>query len=157
MRPDAAQVQPPAPVPVAEAAEALRDLIQLTRSREATHARLVLHPADLGGVEVHLRQTADGLQATVHVEHPEALQVLERGVNELRRGLEARGVHVESIDVGLAADQQERRSESRSEGFGSRTGRMTALGDAGDGADPLSPATSSTVRLSAGALVDVMA
>jgi Flagellar hook-length control protein FliK len=90
---------------MAEAVEGLRDLVQLAHSRGVAQARLVLHPAEFGGVEVHLRQRADGLQATVRADHHDALAVLERGAGDLRRALEARGVTVASLDFGLAPQQ----------------------------------------------------
>jgi hypothetical protein len=156
-RAEAAAVQLPVPVPAAHAVEAMHDLIELARSRDATHARLILHPADLGGVEVRLSHGADGLRATVSVEHPEALQILERGLGDLRRSLEARGVTVAGLDLGLAADQRDRRPESRGDGFTAGTSRISPLdgGDA-DGDDLFTP-TATTHRISAGALVDVMA
>ncbi|HEU4657631.1 MAG TPA: flagellar hook-length control protein FliK [Capillimicrobium sp.] len=159
-RGDAAPLQPPAPVPAAHAPEALRDLIELARTRDAHHARLVLHPNDLGGVEVHLRQTADGVEATVQVDHPEALAVLQRGLGDLQRSLEARGVTLTSVDLGLAGEQQqsERRPEPGSDRAATR-GALSGIGDGDEDApETLSTTTATTtVRLSAGAVVDVMA
>jgi len=159
--PGGAPVAAPAPVPLAHAADAVHDLIQLARSRDATHARLVLHPADLGGVEVRLRHGADGLHAHVHVEHAEALAALDRGLGDLRRGLEARGVTVATLDLSLAADQQggDTWSARGDGGFGRPSGRSRGADDgpAGPDPDPLQTAPATALRPAAGAIVDVMA
>jgi hypothetical protein len=124
---------------------------------------MVLHPESLGGVEVHLRQTSEGIRATVHVHHPEALQVLQNGVGDLRRGLEDRGVTIDQIDLGLAPgsqDQQQGNGAARGDGgLRSRTG-VTGLRGLGDGAaddETLTTPNATNTRASAGVLVDVMA
>ena len=149
-------------MPLARAAEGVHDLIALARSRDATHARLVLHPADLGGVEVRLRHDGNGLHATVHVEHPEALAALDRGLGDLRRSLEARGVTVASLDPSLAGEQQgyrEPASAGADGGFGRPgTGRPGAPDPAhppDPEPDPLPIQPATTAR--PGAIVDVMA
>jgi flagellar hook-length control protein FliK len=157
-------VSAPNPVPVAHAPAALVDLVQVAHDRGAGQARMVLHPESLGGVEVHLRQTSEGIRATVHVHHPEALQVLQNGVGDLRRGLEDRGVTIDQIDLGLAPGNQDQQQQGNGAargdgGFGTRTG-VNGLSGLGDGAaddDNLTTPNATNTRASAGVLVDVMA
>ncbi|MFN8201162.1 MAG: flagellar hook-length control protein FliK [Solirubrobacteraceae bacterium] len=148
-------------MPLAQAPQAVHDLIQLARSRDAAHARLVLHPAELGGVEVRLRHARDGLHASVHVEHPEALAVLDRGLGDLRRALEARGVTVATLDLSLAGGGQEHAegwAASGDRSFGRPSGPGRAPASEPDGADPQPLPTPSVTSLPpAGAIVDVMA
>jgi flagellar hook-length control protein FliK len=150
-------------VPVAHAPAALVDLVAVAHDRGAGQARMVLHPESLGGVEVHLRQTSEGIRATVHVHHPEALQVLQNGVGDLRRGLEDRGVTVDQIDLGLAPgsqDQQQGNGPARGDGgFGSRAGvnGLSGLGDSAADDETLTTPNAANTRASAGVLVDVMA
>jgi flagellar hook-length control protein FliK len=149
-------------VPLAHAPEAVHDLIALARSRDATHARLVLHPADLGGVEVRLRHDGQGLHASVHVEHPEALAALDRGLGDLRRALESRGVTVATLDLSLAGGRQDGSggwAASGDGGFGRPAphARRGTPGPDGLDPDPLSTPSATAARPSAGAIVDVMA
>jgi flagellar hook-length control protein FliK len=154
----------PAPIRVAvgEAVEGLRDLMELATSRGASHARLVLHPAEFGGVEIRLRQSSQGLQATVTAEHPDALASLERGGADLKRQLEARGVTVASLEFGLSPQQDGSNARHGLNGaFGSTGSRTTGLGDE-EGDDPslLVGAVATSPNLSpttAGSLLDVLA
>jgi len=154
-------VTAPNPVPVAHAPAALADLVQVAHERGVGQARMVLHPDSLGGVEVHLRQTAEGIRATVHVQHSEALQVLQSGLGDLRRGLEERGVTVDQIDLGLApgnqGEQQGNGAARGDGGLGARTSvtGLSALGAADD--DTLTTPNATSTRAPAGVLVDVMA
>jgi flagellar hook-length control protein FliK len=158
----------PAPtrVNVGEAVEGLRDLLQLANSRGAAHARMVLHPAELGGVEVRLRQSSQGLQATVTAEHPDALASLARGGADLKRDLEARGVTVASLEFSLAPQGDG--------GSSQRDGLATAFGSAANGSnrnaagggdesddalllEPTAAASSNLSATTAGSLLDVLA
>jgi flagellar hook-length control protein FliK len=158
----------PAPtrVNVGEAVEGLRDLLQLANSRGAAHARMVLHPAELGGVEVRLRQSSAGLQATVTADHADALAALQRGGADLKRDLEARGVTVASLEFGLAPQQDggESARQGLATAFGSATGsgRNSAGRGDGEGDDPtLLDVTPTAIRnlsaTTAGSLLDVLA
>jgi flagellar hook-length control protein FliK len=157
-------VAAPNPVPVAHAPAALVDLVHVAQERGASQARMVLHPDSLGGVEVHLRQTAEGIRATVHVHHPEALQTLQAGLGDLRRGLEDRGVTIDQLDLGLAPGNQDPQQQGNGAargdgGFSARTG-ATGLSGRDDGADDdeiLTTPNATSTRASAGILVDVMA
>ena len=95
-------------------------MLRLLEHRGQVQAQLTLHPAELGGVEVRLRQTAHGLMATVTADRAEAAHVLQQAGTELRRALEAQGVQVAGLDIGMAGENQdaanaranERRAES---------------------------------------------
>ncbi len=150
-------------MPVAHAPAAIADLVHVATERGAGHARLILHPDNLGGVSVHIHQTPEGIRATVHVEHADALQMLQNGVGDLRRGLEARGVTIDSIDLGLAPGnqdpQQQGNGAARGDGGpGARSGAPGVPGLVDAGADDsLTIPNATTTRTSAGVLVDVMA
>jgi flagellar hook-length control protein FliK len=183
--PQQAPVDPPAPAPapppLAPAAPAqafapaqaatlpvradhVRAMLRVLEHRGQVQAQLTLHPAELGGVEVRLRQTAHGLMATVTADRADAAHVLQQAGTELRRALEAQGVQVAGLDIGMAGENQDaanaRANERRAESAlaGPRRDRRTAA----DGDNDLSPidpdhrtTTASTIAL--GALVDVLA
>jgi flagellar hook-length control protein FliK len=145
---------------LAETALQLRELAEVAASRGAAHARLQLHPAELGGVEVRLRVTADGLTAAIHADRPEAVQALQQASAELRRALEQRGLNVLSVDVALAGaggghaaghQMQAGGDRSASGGTTNPNGGQEAVADAME-ADPTAPR-----GVPAGALVDVLA
>jgi len=147
-------------VALPQAPAAVVEAVHVATSRGTDRARIVLHPESLGGIEIRIEHSAGGVKATLHVEHVDTLATLQSGLGDLRRGLEARGVTVETLDLGLAPGHgdQERRNGAASGDQG--------FGPAGPGdADPLAPGedqpltipTATTDRPAAGALVDVMA
>ena len=169
---DPAPIAPPAPPAVPSQAFAaahaptlpvradhVRAMLRLLQHRGQVQAQLSLHPAELGGVEVRLRQTAHGLMATVTADRPEAAQVLQQAGTELRRALEAQGVQVAGLDIGMAGENQDaanaRANERRAESA------LAGPRHAGDDNEPspIDPdhrtTTASTIAL--GALVDVLA
>jgi flagellar hook-length control protein FliK len=146
------------------AVETVRLALRAAADRGVTHARISLTPRELGGIEVHLRQTADGLVARVVAEHATAAQLLQHAGGDLRRSLEAQGLNLLRLDIGASGEQ------------GGRTGDRRTLADAGadgtsngahgtDADDPLAAldgaadptSTTTTLALSNGALVDVLA
>jgi flagellar hook-length control protein FliK len=144
-------------------ADHVRAMLRVVEHRGQVQAQLTLHPAELGGVEVRLRQTAHGLMATVTADRADAAHVLQQAGSELRRALEAQGVHVAGLDIGMAGENQDaanaRANERRAESAlaGPRRDRRTADGD--NDLSPIDPdhrtTTASTIAL--GSLVDVLA
>jgi flagellar hook-length control protein FliK len=139
-------------------------MLRVLEHRGQVQAQLTLHPAELGGVEVRLRQTAHGLMATVTADRADAAHVLQQAGSELRRALEAQGVQVAGLDIGMAGENQDaanaRANERRAESALAAPRRNR--GAAADGDNDLSPidpdhrsTTASTIAL--GALVDVLA
>ena len=144
-------------VPMQQAVETVRLTLSAAAQRGVTRARIALRPEELGGVEVHLRHTAEGLSARIVAEAPEAARLLGQAAGELRRTLEAQGVNLVRIDVGTAG------SDAAGTGAGAtgseqRDGRRTG-GQTGDhdGAETDLPIADTTIELPNGALVDVLA
>lgn len=179
--PTAAPTTPLAPTPgvrLAEAVETVKLAFRAAAERGVAHARIALSPRELGGIEIHLKQTADGLLARVVAEHQAAAQLLHTAAAELRRSLEAQGLTLLQLDVGTPGDEQGRGANGSGpfgfadgaagdgRGSGARAGQRGA--DAGAnrtdadadeeivlgaarGTDP------TTIALPNGALVDVLA
>jgi flagellar hook-length control protein FliK len=139
-------------------------MLRLLEHRGQVQAQLTLHPAELGGVEVRLRQTAHGLMATVTADRADAAHVLQQAGADLRRALEAQGVQVAGLDIGLAGENQDaanaRANERRAESAlaGPRRARDGADGDDND-LSPIDPdhRTTTASPIALGALVDVLA
>ena len=145
-------------------ADHVHAMLRVLEHRGQVQAQLTLHPAELGGVEVRLRQTAHGLMATVTADRADAAHVLQQAGTELRRALEAQGVQVAGLDIGMAGENQDaanaRANERRAESALSGPRRERAgTGDADNDLSPIDPdhrtTTASTIAL--GALVDVLA
>jgi len=146
------------------AVETVRLALRAGAERGVTHARISLTPRELGTIEVHLRQTADGLVARVVAEHASAAQQLQQAGTDLRRQLEQSGINVLQLDIGASGEQGGQAAGRQAFGaFGDgddgRAGRGTSDDDdplaALDGADDTTPTT--TLALPNGALVDVLA
>jgi flagellar hook-length control protein FliK len=151
--------------PVASSAVSLQQAVETVRltlgasaQRGVTRARIALRPEELGGVEVHLRHTAEGLSARVVAEAPEAARLLSQAAGELRRTLEQQGLNLVRIEVGTAG------SDAAGTGTGAagsdqRNGRRGPNGNASDlaGAETDLPIADRTIELPNGALVDVLA
>jgi flagellar hook-length control protein FliK len=82
-----------------ELSETARTVIRVAVLEGRTIARITLHPAELGGVEIRLRYEAAGVVAEVIAESEQAAQALAQGVSDLRKSLEAQGIQVAQLDV----------------------------------------------------------
>jgi flagellar hook-length control protein FliK len=116
--------------------------------------RIRLSPPELGDVRVQLQQTSEGLVARVVADHQAAAQTLQQSAGDLRRALEASGVSLLRLDIG-SSDGQSEGAGNGGEGSESSGGGTVA----GDAADELEngETLSTTVSLSSGAVVDVLA
>ena len=137
------------------AVETVRLTVHAANERGVTRARIALRPEELGGVEVHLRHTAEGLSARVVAEAPEAAHLLQQAAGELRRTLEQQGLNLVRIDVGTAGDEASGTGAGAT-GHERRDGRRPQGEHAGP-ADTDQPTLDRTIELPNGALVDVLA
>jgi hypothetical protein len=130
----------------------VRALLRIASHRGQAQAHLTLHPAELGGVEVKLRVTTQGLVATVTADRPDAAQVLQQAGADLRRAFEAHGVEVAALDIGFAGDHDGRRATER-------RAEHTAPAAALDPTElpPTDDPSPNTTTIALGALVDVLA
>jgi flagellar hook-length control protein FliK len=148
------------------AVETVRLALRAAADRGVTHARISLTPRELGSIEVHLRQTADGLVARVVAEHATAAQLLHNAGGELRRQLESQGLTLLRLDIGASGEQGGRATDRQAlangnGAFADGDGQGRNRGDA----DPLASldgttdqtSTTTTLTLPNGALVDVLA
>jgi len=163
--PDDMPAIPARAVGLDHAVETVRLALRASAERGVSHARISLTPRELGSIEVHLRQTADGLVARVVAQHAGAAQQLQQAGAELRRSLEQQGLNVLRLDIGASGDETAGRR-------GAAFDNAAAFGDErrgsrGTGADPLAALdglgdadtaeTATTLQLPNGALVDVLA
>jgi flagellar hook-length control protein FliK len=149
---------PPGAVALERAARATEAALGVAARRGFTHARLQLHPAELGTVEVHLRHSAQGLTARVVAEAPDAVAALQQAAPELRRALEAQGVTILGLDIGARGDER-RAHEGPAEPGPSRRARRGGE-DADDAPEALAPVQltpATRIALPQGALLDVIA
>jgi flagellar hook-length control protein FliK len=144
-------------VPLAQAVETVRLTVSAAARSGVTRARIALRPEELGGVEVHLRHTAEGLTARVVADVPEAAHLLAQAAGELRRSLEQQGVNIVRIDVGTAGDEAAGTGTGAA-GHEQRDGRRNGGSNAaGDAPETDLPIPDRTIELPNGALVDVLA
>jgi flagellar hook-length control protein FliK len=166
----ATQVAPPPAahgVRLAEAVETVKLAFRAAAERGVAHARIALSPRELGGIEIQLKQTADGLLARVVAEHQAVAQLLHTAGAELRRSLEAQGLTLLQLDVGTPGDERGAAGSGLSgfadgaAGDGRKTGARSGADRADDGDELVlgaaADADPTTIALPNGALVDVLA
>jgi flagellar hook-length control protein FliK len=151
----------PSPLNTAHAVERIQAMVHMAHARGAAHARIELHPAELGGVTIQLQVAHDGLRAHIAADRPEALPLLQRAAADLQRTLEARGIDLSGLDFGLAPDAEAgaSRDDGRAEGRENPFGGPGRLGsdEESEAVEATVTTTTRSVELPAGALVDVRA
>jgi flagellar hook-length control protein FliK len=148
---------PPTPVPLARAAEAVEHVLQLASQRGVTHARIALHPQELGSIDVHLRSTSEGIVARVVAHAPEAAQQLQQAAADLRKSLEQQGLTLLNLDIGHQGDGRSAgRAGAGADGSGQNgSGSAESSGEGAGAGDETS--TDTSLQLPNGVLVDVLA
>jgi flagellar hook-length control protein FliK len=79
--------------------DTVRTTIENGARQGISQARIALSPASLGGLQIHLTQTSDGLVARIVAEHSDAARTLQQGSDDLRRSLQAGGVTLVGLDI----------------------------------------------------------
>jgi flagellar hook-length control protein FliK len=134
---------------------ALEATLRMAGENGFTRARVTLRPAQLGGVEVFLRQGSGGLTATVVAETPQAAQMLESSATELQRRLAAQGLELSSLQISVGGESAGAAHGGRDQGGTA----STAGGARGASAEAVEAGTekTQTIDLGGGVLVDVLA
>ena len=102
-------------VPLYRAVQTTGTLLHVAAERGVTHARLNLKPVELGGIEVRLQSTPQGISAQLVADNPEAARMLSQASEDLRRQLAERDVTLLSLDVSTSSEQ---RHDNSAGGFG---------------------------------------
>jgi flagellar hook-length control protein FliK len=137
--------------------ETVHQVIRISQSSGITQARVQLHPAELGSIDIHLRSTPDGVVARVVADASQAAAVLRDGGDELRRQLASQGINLTHFDVGTAGGEQREAAfgNGGSEQRGNRSANPEGVDAGASSADDTDETT--TVALPNGVLVDVLA
>jgi hypothetical protein len=148
-------------VPLYRAPETAAALIKLAADRGITHAKLNLKPAELGGIEVRLKQSPLGITAHLVADSPEAAKLLTQASDDLRRDLASRDVNLLSLDVSTQQQYQDQQAGAKqADIFGDdhQPGRALRFGPQGDsGLAETAAAADTSLVLPNGVLVDVLA
>jgi flagellar hook-length control protein FliK len=148
-------------VPLSRAVASTGLLIQLAAERGVTHARLNLKPVELGGIEVRLQTSPQGVHAQLVADSPEAARMLSSASEDLRRSLEDRDVTLLSLDVSTSGDQARDQPAGFSDAFGEdyRPGGWSShrVSTGEDGLMDSAAAAETTLVLPDGVHVDVLA
>jgi flagellar hook-length control protein FliK len=153
-------------VPFARAPEAVVALMQVASERGITRAKLTLKPAELGGIEIRLRASADGVRAHLVADSPQAAALLQSAGDDLRRSLAGRDVTLLALEISTAAPQ----AGTAGDGSAAHDGNAASGGTGQPGTGSTGSGTTSTatsgdpdsqlptvIELSDGLLVDVLA
>lgn len=140
-----------------QAVETVYAVIRMSQSSGITQARVQLHPAELGQIDIHLRQTPDGIVAKVVADAGQAANVLRHAGDELRRALQAQGLNLTHFDVDTASRDERRSAFARHHGQPQRRGGRSAADAVGSIAVTETSTEETTIRLPNGVLIDVLA
>jgi flagellar hook-length control protein FliK len=105
-------------VPLSRAIATTGVMVHMMTDKGVNHARLNLKPAELGGIEVRLRSTSDGIHALLVADSPEAARMLASAGDDLKRQLEDKNVNLLSLDVSTSSQHQEQGARFSTDGFG---------------------------------------
>jgi flagellar hook-length control protein FliK len=148
-------------VPLSRAVATTGVLIHMAAERGVTHARLNLKPVELGGIEVRLQTSPQGVRAQLVADSPEAARMLSSASEDLRRSLEERDVTLLSLDVSTSGDRNREAPAEFTDAFGEsyRPGGSNSRGGSSDESGLMdSPALAeTTLVLPDGVHVDVLA
>jgi flagellar hook-length control protein FliK len=133
---------------LAQTVERLREMVQIATRNGAAHARLQLHPVELGAVEVRLKASTDGVTAKIIADRPEAVEALQQAGADLRRSLEDRGVTVLDVEISLSASAGDDPGAHNAAHAGSQNGLTSETTTNRRGRDAASEPTSETDELS---------
>lgn len=100
----AAAAERPRSANLEQLVDAARTVIRVAAREGRTIAKITLHPAELGSVEIRLRYDASGVAADVVTDSELAAHVLGQAAADLRRSLEQQGLEVLSLDIRHGGD-----------------------------------------------------
>ncbi|MDA0183853.1 flagellar hook-length control protein FliK [Solirubrobacter phytolaccae] len=151
-------------VPLYRAPETAAAMIKIAADRGITHAKLSLRPAELGGIEVRLKTTPQGVTALLVADSAEAAKLLTQTADDLRRDLADRNVNLLSLDVSTQQQYQEQQQAGQAQADifgddylpgGAQRLRVGLQGD--EGLAETAASADTTLVLPNGVLVDVLA
>jgi flagellar hook-length control protein FliK len=146
---------------LARAPQTIAATIQLSQERGFTRARINLRPVELGGIEVRLHSTPQGVTAHLVADSPEAAKALVQAGDDLRKQLEAKDVNLLSLDVSTSDGGKQQSGFSLggdATGGDSARSQRTRYGRASDAAEAAEETDATqTLVLPDGVHVDVLA
>lgn len=83
--------------------QVVRSIAALTRNG-VSEMRLQLQPGDLGEIELRVRAVDGMIRGEVMVQHAEVKNLLDSQIERLRAALEAQGLRLEGLEVGVSDD-----------------------------------------------------
>jgi flagellar hook-length control protein FliK len=105
-------------VPLSRALATTGVMVHMMADKGVNHARLNLKPAELGGIEVRLRSTGEGVHALLVADSPEAARMLASAGDDLKRQLADKNVNLLSLDVSTSGQQQDQPAGFNPDGLG---------------------------------------
>jgi flagellar hook-length control protein FliK len=98
-------------------------------SEGVTRVEAQIDPPELGRMSIELSRTAEGLSAKITADDPAVLALLDQQVREVQQALEAAGVPLLSLQLGLGMDSsssREERPEQDESGISQPIGRSSS-------------------------------
>lgn len=123
-------------------ASELATQLQVMVDGEIEHARLQLHPAELGPIQITMTVQAQTADIQFHAAHAGTRQGLQDGLEELRRLLGEMGLQLGQANVGAGQQQQQQHDPASHPPGTPRSASTAPGGGAGAGSEVLRPGRS---------------
>jgi flagellar hook-length control protein FliK len=144
-------------VRLAQMVETVRTIIEIGARQGTGQMRIALSPASLGGLQIHLTETPNGLVARIVAEHSAAATTLQQASDDLRRSLESGGLTLLRLDIESSDQHGAANSDLWANSGGSRSRQPDGPDRDDASADPSADAQPLTTAPPAGSLVNVLA
>lgn len=81
--------------------DGVRTVLEFMRTDGTSEARIVVEPPALGHIDVSLRATSAGMEATFKVDNEHLKQMLQQQLDILKSSLQSQGIHVSALAVDI--------------------------------------------------------
>ena len=137
--------------------ETVRTTIEVAARQGIPQMRIALSPASLGGLQIHLTETSNGLVARIVAEHSAAATTLQQASDDLRQSLQSGGLTLLRLDIESSDQRGAANSDLWANSGGSGSRQPDGADPDGASADGSSDPQLPTTAPRAGSLVNVLA
>ncbi len=114
--------------------DGINTVLEFMRTDGTSEARIVVEPPALGHIDVSLRATSVGMEATFRVDNEHLKQMLQQQMDVLKSSLQLQGIHVSSLAVDIR-NRDDQRGRETAYASGKRSRRVGGTDGLEEGMD----------------------
>lgn len=114
--------------------DGVNTVLEFMRTDGTTEARIVVEPPALGHIDVSLRASSAGMEATFKVDNEHLKQVLQQQIDILKSSLESQGIHVSALAVDIR-NKDDQKGREATYGNSKKSRGIGGVDDIDDAAD----------------------